>query len=143
MNLHLKRYTRAQTIVELVVGILFLIPICLFLVDMAALILSNTVNDDLCKRAAHAAGAEASAADARAVVEQIVTRFDQQSGKSGLISKPKLKTFRYDEGSLPGQVVVGLETNIRLPIPVPFFPNLTSQTFKVQHVEPIVAKPPI
>lgn len=142
MKFEINRRSSAQSIVELVVGLIFLVPICLFLVDMSALILCNTVNDDLAKRACHAAGAEATAADSRAVVDQIVTRFDQQAGKTGLTSKPKVKVFRYDEASAPGQVVVGIETTIKLPFPVPFFPDLQSKTFDAQAVEPIVAKPP-
>jgi hypothetical protein len=46
---------RAQSIIETVVGIIFLIPIVLFMFDVGLLILANTSNDNLAKQAARAA----------------------------------------------------------------------------------------
>jgi hypothetical protein len=44
-----------QSILETVVGIIFLIPIVLFLLDIAVLVLANTANDTMAKNAARAA----------------------------------------------------------------------------------------
>jgi len=45
----------AQTLIETVAGIIFMIPIVLFLFDCGILLLANTANDDLAKQAARAA----------------------------------------------------------------------------------------
>jgi hypothetical protein len=51
--------SNAQSIIETVVGIIFLIPIVLFLFDIGILVLANTANDNLAKQAARAAGGAA------------------------------------------------------------------------------------
>jgi hypothetical protein len=49
------RQNRAQSIIETVVGVMVLIPIVLFLLDIAVLVMANTANDNLAKSACRAA----------------------------------------------------------------------------------------
>lgn len=49
------RHCRAQSIIETVVGIIFLIPIVLFMFDVAVLLICNTANDNIAKQCARAA----------------------------------------------------------------------------------------
>jgi hypothetical protein len=51
----------AQSLIETVVGIIFLVPIVLFLFDVGVLVLANTANDNLAKQAARAAAGAAPA----------------------------------------------------------------------------------
>jgi hypothetical protein len=46
---------RAQASIEMVAGLLFLIPILLVLVDIGVMMLASSTNDNICKRAARAA----------------------------------------------------------------------------------------
>jgi hypothetical protein len=54
-----KNRSKAQSIIETVVGIIFLIPIVLLMFDVGVLVLANTSNDNLAKQAARAAAGAA------------------------------------------------------------------------------------
>ncbi len=151
-----RRCRVAQSIIETVVGIIFLIPIVLFLFDVAVLILANTANDNLCKNAARAA---ASATDvsgygnsgaAGTAATNIVNKF----AVSGLIPVRTLNlvdwngTVAISAGSLPGsigptsaagQVYVVTSMDVQPPVP---FPGVDRRTFYAKAVEPIVSIPP-
>jgi hypothetical protein len=49
------RNGKAQSIIELVVGLIFIVPILLFLVDIGTIIIGVNVNDNVCREAARAA----------------------------------------------------------------------------------------
>ncbi|MBI2812117.1 MAG: hypothetical protein HYX67_14975, partial [Candidatus Melainabacteria bacterium] len=90
---------KGQSIVETVVGIIFMIPIVLFLFDVGVLVLANTANDNLAKQAARAA---ASAVDpgtnqgtlvaAESAAQNIVNKFQT----SGFIDKVQFSYFYYN-----------------------------------------------
>lgn len=74
---------RAQSIIETVVGIIFLIPIVLFLFDVGVLLLANTANDNLAKQAARAAASahpEPPPADPLANVGQYKLKAEKAAG---------------------------------------------------------------
>jgi hypothetical protein len=155
----------AQSIIETVVGIIFLIPIVLFLFDVAVLVLGNTANDNLAKNAARAA---ASAADATgqgqaAQAFQAAGATIQRFATSSIIPTVQLVNVNYEGNSGgggaplgqsgaptsaapanpnpgPGLVSVMVRMDIQPPVP---FPGVDKRTFYARAVEPIVSKPPI
>lgn len=139
-----------------------MIPIVLFLFDVAVLVLANTANDNLAKQAARAA---ASAVDpgngnqgditvAETAANNIVGHFSTsgfidnvqfaylfyngtaKAESGGLGAPPALATT--DPG--PGNVAVTIAMQARAPVPFPGFD--TQRTFWARAVEPIVSLPP-
>ncbi|MBX9569915.1 MAG: hypothetical protein K2X77_13540 [Candidatus Obscuribacterales bacterium] len=154
-----RRKPLAQSIIETVVGIIFLIPIVLFLFDVAVLVLSNTANDNLAKSAARAAASATDSAgkgngddaekSAKAIADNFATSpIIQKSGGSFVTG------FFWNGGSgnqvstgdpitpAPGDGQVAVITTMRvvLPVPFPFLPAHTD--FKAKAVEPIVSIAP-
>jgi hypothetical protein len=167
MQLSVKRKTRAQSIIETVVGIIFMIPIVLFLFDIVVLTLAGTANDNLAKQAARAA---ASAVDPStslgtpAVAQTAAIHIVSSFATSGFIDKVQLAFMDYDatptgantatpvQSGLgappstanidpgPGNVSVVIGMEARAPVPFPGFD--TTRTFWARAVEPIVSLPP-
>lgn len=158
---------RGQSIIETVVGIMFLVPIVLFLFDIAVLVLCNTANDNLAKstcRAAASATNGSGTGDATSAFQsatQVADSFNASSiiGKSGASF---LTGFSYNAtgaadsggGQWPGPITgnqappqpaqgqVACITSMRVTLPVPF-PFLPSQwDFQSKDVEPIVSIAP-
>src|SRR5262249_25544030 len=94
-----KRTINGQALIETVVGCLVLVPIGLFLLDVGALVLAQTANDNMAKHAARAAAGQANAGQARTAAQQVTTIFP----RSTLVSNPTLSAFDY--GSVNPQVV--------------------------------------
>lgn len=163
-----RRGTNAQSIIETVVGIIFLIPIVLFLFDIGVLILANTANDNLAKQAARAAagatpGPNVDPADpgnlpqfenaARTAADRVVNNF--KTGRtSGYLTNIALAKIYYNGKVIhsaiapsggdvdPGLGNVAVFTQIIAVAPVPFPGFDTKRTFFAKAVEPIVALPP-
>lgn len=155
-----RRKASGQSIVETVVGIIFLIPIALFLLDIAVLVLSNTANDHLAISAARAAasGKDLSSglgsATAGFTSAQIVS---DRFASSAIINKPANSSFLTGycwngygtpdvqgtvwPGNVPkpsaGSVGVITTMTVTLPVPFPLVPN--SFDFQAMAVEPIVS----
>ena len=149
-----------QSIVETVVGIIFLVPVVLFLLDIAVLVMANTANDNLAKTVARAA---ASARDISTSEGTAAAGFNAANSaastfaESGLIQKPGDGSFLVGyswngtgspdsqgsswPGSLPspniGDVGVVTSMKVNLPVPFPFLPNTID--FQAKAVEPIVS----
>lgn len=154
------RKTTAQSLIETVVGIIFMVPVALFLFDIAVLVMANTANDNLAKSVARAA---ASAKDTGTnegtplagfnAANQIANNF----AESGLIQKPSSGSFLAgyawngngtadSQGSswpsrIPtpnvGDVGVVTSMQVKLPVPFPFLPSTID--FEAKAVEPIVS----
>jgi hypothetical protein len=163
---------QAQSIIETVVGIIFMIPIVLFLFDVGILVLANTANDNLAKQAARAAAGATemdasgnptgTAAAAETAANGIVSKF----ATSGYIAKVKMAYFAYvlppgsltpsvikDTGAGMGSVPASAQTNpgdgnvaivmaMEARAPVPFPGFDTTRVFWARAVEPIVSVPP-
>lgn len=148
-----------QSIVETVVGIMFLIPIVLFLLDIAVLVMTNTANDNLAKSVARAAAsarnAETEEGDEDAAYSAAETTANTMA-ESSIINKPSggsfLTAFCWNEdgspstkgawpGSTPppseGNVAVVTTMTVRVPVPFPFLPNTID--FQAKAVEPVVS----
>lgn len=157
------RPTRAQSLIETLVGVIVLIPIVLFLFDVAALVLANSANDNLAKHCARAAASATNAAgtgDGNAA-QAAAVRISNNFATSLIIKKPTTGgvggsyvtffdwagptrvTAGTNEGGAPpaanGQVVVISTMLVNMPVPFPFFQEAH---FRARAVEPIVSIPP-
>ncbi len=157
--------SRGQSIIETVVGIMFLVPIVLFLFDIAVLVLCNTANDNLAKstcRAAASATDGSGAGTAKAAfdaADSVANSF----ASSAIINKSGgsfLTGFSYNANGTPstgggqypgpiangagnppppekGQVACITTMKVTLPVPFPVLP--TTWEFQSRDVEPIVS----
>lgn len=160
---------KGQSIIETVVGIMFLVPIVLFLFDIAVLVLCNTANDNLAKsscRAAASAVNNAGTGDATSAynaAKQVADSFatsaiiGKSSGGSFLtgFSFNKSGSPEYGNGTWPGiitggqspppepnagQVACITSMKVTVPVPFPFLPD--KWDFQSKDVEPIVSIAP-
>jgi len=161
----------AQSIIETVVGIIFLIPIVLFLFDVGVLVLANTANDTLAKQCARAAASATPPQPndqptpgnvatffppaAKTAAENVVTNY-APSGKNGYLNDITLAKMYYNGAVVPvtnastptsadtdpGPGNVACFTKVRAVAPVPFPGFDTSRIFYAKATEPIVAIPP-
>lgn len=155
------RSTSGQSIIETVVGIIFLIPIVLFLLDIAVLVMANTANDNLAKTVARAA---ASAKDSSSGVGTPSSGYTAATAAAGNfavsdIIKPSAGSFvtgycwnglgsgdtqgtTWPNG-VPqpnvGNVGVVTKMSVKVPVPFPFLPDTID--FQAKAVEPVVSIP--
>jgi Flp pilus assembly protein TadG len=139
----MRRRRRGQSIIETVVGIIFLIPLVLFLLDVSVLVMAQTANDNLAKSAARAAasatngpGGLGNSTVARAAADRVLNDF----ALSSIITTKRIPPngFLYDTSS-PGNVIVETRIDVRPPVA---FPGFTVFNFRARATEPIVALPP-
>ncbi len=124
-----------EMLVELFLALLVLIPLALFLLDIAAVIIANQVNDQLAKRACRAAANQVTLAQAQKAVEQIALQFKP----GGIFNKlESLDVIQFDSNGSDGVRVRSI-LKISLPVPVPLTTQGTSVSFRAEAHEPIVA----
>lgn len=135
------RKQRAQSIIETVVGIIFLIPLVLFLLDVSVLVMAQTANDNLAKSAARAAasatagpGQLGNATVGIAAAQRVVNEFATSS-----IITQKQMTPAPDYNTATGNVTVSTQITV---VPPVTFPGFASFQFRARATEPIVALPP-
>lgn len=159
---------RGQSIIETVVGIMFLVPIVLFLFDIAVLVLCNTANDNLAKSACRAAASAVNGSgqgDANSAFSSATTVADSFAVSSiiGKTGGSFLTGFSYNATGTPssgggawpgtitgntgtppqpsqGQVACITSMQVTLPVPFPFLPP--KWDFQSKDVEPIVSIAP-
>lgn len=124
--------TRGTSIVETLAGLFVLIPVVLFLVDVAALVLAQTANDHFAKSAARAAAETATAAQATLAVQQVQANFPSSS----ICSNPTIDNLMYD--TPPGRVTVITRIRCNLPVVVPGVNPF--QDFVSDATEPVVGR---
>lgn len=133
------RRKRAQSIVEVMVGSIVLVPIILAIFDLAVVVIGGNICHDLSKQAARAAANASQISDANASVQDIQNNFHA----SGTYKNLSLKLDRYD-GTPDGSTTVLCSVTIVLPVPVPFLGVGPTMDIKTQATEAIVgiAPPP-
>lgn len=161
---------KGQSIIETVVGIMFLVPIVLFLFDIAVLVLCNTANDNLAKSACRAAasatddtGAGGKDGPAFTAANNVAKNFAESAIIKHTTGDSFLTGFSYNadgtaksgEGTWPGtitgnqpappepvqgQVACITSMKVIVPVPFPFLP--TQWDFQSKDVEPIVSIAP-
>lgn len=134
-----ERKQKGSSIVETAAGLILLIPIVLFLVDVAAMVVAQTENDKLAKACARAA-AEYPANDPQAVTAAQNVYNNQKN--SNLL---QTAAFGAASGSptylAPGMVTCKTTITCTLPVPVPLLGN-SSVAFNAVATEPIVGELP-
>lgn len=136
----MNRKKKAQSLIEVVVGVLILIPVGLVLLDLAALVVANSVNDELAKRAARAAANMGSQSDAQRAVDAVKDDFDKS--KHGFVrSVNGLNVIAFDEKGNSG-VRVRSDITVVVPAPIPFTPLGQDFNFRAEAQEPIVGIEP-
>ena len=135
--------------VEMLVGVMVLIPVVLFLIDVGVLVLAGIMNDDLAKNVARSAANSLDGTSAQKAADSVVAR----AAKSGVITHAELiylywrsttptgdaKTGTAPDGMdepLPGQVLAVTMVTVRPPVPFPFLP--AQQQLRAQATQPIV-----
>lgn len=121
-----------QSLIEVIVGSFMLIPIALFGVDMTAIVLANTANDNLAKSAARAAANQDSREKAQAAARSCIGEFQ----KSAMIVDVQLSdglSYQKDKS-----VVVKTRMTVKLPAA---FQGFDLIKFEAQAVEPVLALP--
>lgn len=148
-----------QSIVETVVGIIFLVPIVLFLLDIAVLVMTNTANDNLAKTAARAAASahDGSGEGSSEAAYSAAQTTANTMAESAIITKPSgggsfLTGFCWNEdgnletkGAWPsgasqpsqGNVAVVTTMTVKVPVPFPFLPSQVD--FVAKACEPVVS----
>lgn len=140
------RKKKGQSSVEMVAGLIFMVPIVLFLLDIGCMIVANYINDDLCNRAARAAANQVNATDATDSALRVMNKLDtSQSGilqnlesmnSAGTAAVAK-GTVDYDSTN-PGHVIATTRITVKLPVPFPVLPQTAS--FVARSCVPIVAQ---
>ena len=135
-----QRRARASSLIETVVGCIFIVTIALFLLDVASIVICQTQNDALAKHCARAASNYASYALALPAVDDVVNQFIVSGGGSK-ICLFQGRDLQYPNGS--AQVLVVTRVTCNFPVPIPFGPS--SMVFSAEATEPVVADvvPPI
>ncbi len=124
------RKNRGTSIVETAAGLFIIIPIVLFLFDVAAAVLAQTANDAMCKSAARAAAETINGGQAQAAAQSAIDNFPA----SGYIrSKRLFKPVDYRGTS----VTVVTEIVCRFPVPIPFG-GPSQMNFVTDMTEPVV-----
>gem|GEM_PF-1748109 len=146
---------------ELLGGLIVIIPIALFLIDVAIILTCNVTNIDICKRAARAAASvlnnqgQPDAQTAMKTANEVVSNFTTSATITGVT----MSYFQWTDnngnstnggsGSLPpnaatpqaGEVMVCTTMTVKPPVPFPFLPQQLSMVS--QSIQPIVGLPPI
>ena len=123
---------KGASIAEAVTGLVVLIPIVLIIIDISAIVLAQTANDDLAKHAARAAAGQSSYALRSAAATAVVSNYPGGS----MTSSPTL--VAYSESNNAQQVTVRTSIICNLPVQVPFG-GLKQQQFVAFDTEPIVS----
>ena len=129
---------RGASLIETAVGCIFLIPIVLGILDVAAVALAQTQNDALAKHACRqAANVDPNQGSPQAVATKVINTFNSQHSKSGLADTATLVQCNPNVGGSSGLVYVQTSIQCHLPVPFPFLPNPI--TLNSDDTEPIVA----
>ncbi|MGD9681530.1 MAG: hypothetical protein AB7W16_10125 [Candidatus Obscuribacterales bacterium] len=91
---------KGQSTVELVVGLLVLVPLVLVLFDLAVIVLGVQVNDQTCRQAARAAASgDPNSALQRA--QAIIDRANKQQKANSIVNKFTLDNLTFNPTSIP------------------------------------------
>ena len=146
-----------QSIVETVVGIMFLIPVTLLLLDLAVVVIANCSNDNLAKTAARSAAGAIDPTSTQGTAEsgyQAAIASTGSFAESSLIKRKNGNSFITGycwngfgtpeekgqwKSSIPSVGNVGVITSMKVSLPVPFLFLPASFDFNAQSEEPIVS----
>lgn len=129
-----------SAITETAVGALVLMPIFLILVDLIALVVGQTINDDIAKNAARYAAQGSDSNSANTLAQNYINSTPYQGGAGFLVTSAQIISFNWT----PVETKVVTEITIKLPIGVPLL-NIRDQNMQSQATFPSIgvsAPPP-
>jgi|688.fasta_scaffold632082_2 Flp pilus assembly protein TadG len=126
------RQIKGQSLIEVMLGLLVIIPIGLAAVDIVVLTNASQNNEEIAETAARAASTQGNAASATNAVEQIV----QRVALNNVVQSLDIDDVNFDLGK--GTVSVSLIMTVKMPIP---FANFSTISCKAGAIQPIVSTP--
>ena len=134
---YLTRGPRGQSLIEILVGSIVLVPLVLAIIDLAVVIMGGDICHELSKQAARAAANTSSLAEATTAVADVQANFVKSPTYQVLV----LKLQKYD-GTHDGIASVICNVSILLPVPIPFLKVGPTFSVETQASEPIVGIAP-
>lgn len=134
---YLTRRPRGQSLIEILVGSIVLVPLVLAIIDLAVVIMGGDICHELSKQAARAAANTSSLAEATTAVADVQANFVKSPTYQVLV----LKLQKYD-GTHDGIASVICNVSILLPVPIPFLKVGPTFSVETQASEPIVGIAP-
>lgn len=134
-----KRTKRGSSLIETVVGCIFIVIIALFLVDVAAIVICQTQNDALAKHCARAAANFENKLKAQSAMDDVVNQFLASNGGSKICvlnNSPTNPLLEYPAGA--AQVLVVSTVVCNFPVPIPLV-GTSYMSMKSEATEPVVA----
>lgn len=125
-----RRNNRGSSIIEMVVGAIFFIPIALFAVDLGSLAMAEQINDHIARDAARAASNQQKKVDAQAAANKAISLFKTNP----LIADVKVVKLDYDGDS------VQVQTSIEARVPAPIC-GFSGKKLMAQSFQPVVGIP--
>lgn len=132
-----RRNGRGQSITEVIIGGMVLVPVVLAIIDLAVVVIGGEIVNDLAKQAARAAANSVDGAEANTAVQDVVKTFSTSPTYKNLT----LSLDKYD-GTHDGQTTVLASVTVVLPVPVPFLNVGPTIALKTQATEAIVGIAP-
>lgn len=129
------RHSKGSAIVETTAGMFVLLPVFLILLDVIALVIGQTINDDIAKKAARYAAQASTASAGRTLADNYMDTISY-TGNSGLVTHAQIIGFNWSNT----QIQVITQVKINLPVGVPLGGPL-SQLMQSQAIEPTVGVP--
>lgn len=124
------RSNRGTSLVEMVTGAIFFIPIALAACDLVSISMVEQVNDHIARDAARAAANYSQAGDAKNAAMKVINQYKTNA----LITKVKLVDFTFENGA------VQLKTSIDCHVPAPVA-GFSGKSLVAQSFQPIVGQP--
>lgn len=124
------RSNRGTSLIEVLTGAMFLIPIGLVAVDLVSLSMVEQVNEHIARDAARAAANQLDANSAKQAAQKAVTMYQ----KNALITNVQVSVLSYSDDA------VQLQTTIDARVPAPIF-GFGGKKLIAQSFQPVVAKP--
>lgn len=122
---------RGATLAETMAGLILLIPVVLFLIDVVALVIAQTANDALAKHCARAAASGKDNAEANTNAQNVVGAFANTFIVSGATLVPGSACSSWSTT----QVTCVTQVTCTLPVPIP---GHATQVFQTDATEPVV-----
>jgi hypothetical protein len=132
-----KRRKRGQGLVEVCVGIIFLVVMALAILDLGVFVMGGDICGGLAKQAARAAGNATDQTSATTAMNSVGTNFKASS----MYKNMSLAMTRYDN-TTNGIVTVVCTVTIVIPVAVPILGISSEYQIKTQASEPIVGIAP-
>ena len=123
---------KGSAIIETITGLLVLMPIFLILIDIIALVIGQTINEDIAKKAARYASQGSDQPSAATYANNYMSSLSY-SGPTGLVNNARIIEFNWSSS----QVRVITQVTINLPVAVPFG-GPSSQVMQAQFTEATV-----